>query len=260
MTKDATVKINNLEKIYRLVSRLCATDADSLLRIAESNILIRATIAAIAYEYKKGNHQTHGLFINNISERGMLALKSIKNINLEIILNNCKIITKVNILETKSSSIITSMPVEIIKIERRKESRTKLIESMRAYIQINEEVHDDKIMMPIFTHHNYLRGWLPIADVSSDGLCAYCPFVGFNEVFKRGQILSNVYLRMPMTPPIIINLEVRWLKKTIDHGLNYSSSESKIEHRIGCQFISPSRLLRESISDLSKSIQYSQGI
>jgi len=116
--------------------------------------------------------------------------------------------------------------------------------SMMASVRLSlwHPTTQDLCSPPVFHHFSDIAGLLQVGDISPGGLSCYTRFPSVIHALDRGVIDKNTELVLPMTLPMNMKLEVRWIKKTKELVDTTAQGANVYERyfKFGCQFIDPS--------------------
>ena len=153
--------------------------------------------------------------ISNISERGMEHLAVALKVQVEFVMMSTKVVFVSQLVQHEVGSITLSLPISLVSIERRKNARYACTDDLTAFLRFSvwRPNANDPLGPPFFPHGARTAAYIPIADVSSGGLCAVSRFPTLSVVLKRGLIDDRAQLILPMQSPLAVSVEIRWAKR-----------------------------------------------
>ncbi|MCX6124653.1 MAG: PilZ domain-containing protein [Proteobacteria bacterium] len=238
------IKVSNPERILRVLQRVAAGGLAVQVRaLKQSETAVKGRAVA------SGSLQlNHGFTIGGISERGRTHLSSLADggLQIEFVLLSTKIVFYARMLDLAGNGILVSIPDFLLSIERRTGARFPVSHNTRAYIKL-EDWHSeisDPAVLPFFEYQREFASLLHVGDVSVGGLSIVARFPAVCRVLQRSSVIERSQLLLPLSPPIDMMMEVRWVKRVRENVQDYSGHQRTCRaYRFGVQFLSPSEEL-----------------
>lgn len=232
-------KVSNPERIVRILQKLCHAGLPVMLR--------PPGIGAVAIRAKASDlysdQVVNGIRIGAISDKGMSMLAGHSKIQVEFVMMSTKVVFHTLLLRREPNAILCQIPLALVSIERRKNTRFPVTAEMMGFITLGiwKANEQDLLAPPAFEHHPELASSIALADISSNGLCGVFRFPSLQATVKSGQIDEDALLHLPMAEPFNIPLEVRWIKK-IKETMTSPDGSPRVtrSYRFGVEFRSPS--------------------
>ena len=246
LMEESQLKIANGERIGRILRRICQASLQVIIRTdATSSVAIKGRAVSLITE---GN--ARGVRISNNSEKGMAYLTDRLDAHVEFIMMSTKVIFTSRFLLREQSSIVLTIPEELISIERRKNARYFTTPDLSAFLGFSlfRPAEDDVTSAPFFLHYRDVGALVALSDLSLGGVCAVTRFPALNAVLRRGMIDDAATLHLPMQAPIPLAIEVRWFKKIREHIKTADGSSKSIRtYKCGLEFKGKNEAVEVSI-------------
>lgn len=201
--------------------------------------------------------------ISNISEKGIAHISATAKIQIEFVMMSTKVVFVSNIIAREQNSLLVTLPLSLVSIERRKNARYACTEDLMAFLDLSVwKPHlEDVTAPPFYAHHRETAGYLSISDVSFGGMCAVARFPSVNQTLRRGVMDDRARLILPMQAPIEVGIEVRWAKRIKEHMDGASEDQTVVRsYRFGIEFTSQSDQLRISIRQFIQQLSKANAI
>lgn len=201
---------------------------------ATSSVAIKGRAVSLILD---GN--ARGMRISNVSEKGMQHLAGLTDIHIEFIMMSTKVMFIARIILREQSSVVVTIPAELISIERRKNARYFTTPELSAFLTFSvfRPTVDDVTSPPFFMHYRDIGALVMLTDLSLGGVCATTRFPALNSVLRRGMIDDGATLHLPMQAPVPVAVEVRWFKKIREHMKSPDGvSRSLRTYKFGLEF------------------------
>lgn len=259
MSTENRLKISNPQRVLRILRRICQASLQVIVRAeGAAGVAVKGRAANVIIE---GDFQ--GMRISNISEKGVLHLGMRARIQVEFIMMSTKVVFITTLLSREQSSIVVSMPMSLLSIERRKNARYACTEDLMAYLDLSiwKPEYEDVTAPPFFSHQRDVAAYIGVADVSFGGLCAVTRFPAVNTVLRRGLIDDRARLVLPMQDPLVVGVEVRWFKRIREHvkGTEDDGSFQRY-YRFGVEFVTQSDAVRVAVRQFIQQVSQAGAI
>lgn len=226
-------KISNPLRISRIVAKMCQGHMQAIIRTKESSKLsIRAAFA----KYETGREPE--IVFDKISNYGLEKLNSGMQIKIEVIGMPSKVMF-VTTIKTKSSTAITcSLPLSLVSIERRQNSRFRAIPSAMAYLSFSvwSPEDNDFAAPPFFDVYRNISSWLPLVDISAGGICIQSHFPSFINQLETIDFDPEARLHLPMSTPMPIKAQIRWRRRIKNRIIDDFGERYQLDFRVGVEF------------------------
>jgi len=233
--EESQLKISNAERIARILRRICQASLQVMIRTdAASSVAIKGRAVNLIMD-----GTAKGMRISNVSEKGMAHLLGLTDIYVEFIMMSTKVMFTARILLREQSSVVVTIPDELVSIERRKNARYFTTPDLSAFLTFSlfRPANDDITAAPYFLHYRDVGALVSLSDLSLGGVCACTRFPSLNAVLRRGMIDDGATLHLPMQAPIPVALEVRWFKKIREHiKASDGTMRSQRTYKYGLEF------------------------
>ncbi len=255
---ESSLKIENQERIHRILSRICD---------AKLNLLIRSHLDPTIAVRGRANQLTTGpagkLSISGLSEMGLTHLAKAPIVRVEF----CGMSTQVSfdcriIDQDISGGIAVSLPASITNTERRRTARFHTTEQHSAFLSLSikpHEIQNDWMLPSFFRFAGDTSSWLRIVDVSEGGICAMSRFPGVLPTFIKGFSDPRAALIFPMSLPIETRMEMKWVKRIKEKNPNSDTGFAR-KALIGFEFKSPGEELVLKIRQFVREMNLSSAI
>ena len=199
-----------------------------------------------------------------ISDKGRALLEAGAVVQVEFILMATKVMFSSRISSNENGNVSVALPTALISVERRKNARYPCREQLAPFLNLSiwSSGSDEYVLPPIYLHQEVIKSYIKIADISADGLCAVSRFPAMGMLLKRGVVDEEAKLVLPMSEPIPVKIEVRWVKRIKEHvdlGLKPEASFLR-SFRFGISFINPTDQLRFSIRQFTHQLAQADAI
>jgi hypothetical protein len=255
---ESSLKIENQERIHRILSRICD---------AKLNLLIRSHLDPTTAVRGRASQLTTGslgkLTIFGLSEMGLTHLSKSPVVRVEF----CGMSTQVSfdcriIGHDPSGGISVSLPTSITNTERRRTARFHTTDLHSAFLSLSAkplEVQNDWMMPSFFKYSGEAASWLRIVDISEGGICAMSRFPGVLSTFTKGFTDPRASIIFPMSLPIETRMEMRWIKRIKEKNPNSDIGFAR-KALIGFEFRSQSEDLILKIRQFVREMNLSSAI
>lgn len=211
MEENNKIKITNPERVVRILRRICQGSLPVMIRVMDNvSIAVKGRAAAVVVE-----SGIKGMRISNVSDKGIFHLKVGSKVQVEFVMMATKVVFVSMISMREQSSLIVDLPLSLVSIERRKNARFPTTRDLSAFLELSIWMPngDDLTAPPTFPHYRDLGARMQIVDMSNGGICAVSRFPAVNDIARRGLIDDHSKIIVPMQKPIVIAMEIRWVKK-----------------------------------------------
>ena len=261
MANDAnTVKIRNPERILRILRKAAAGNLQIMMSPKDRQSL---TLKGKAYgvEYQASEHSVRGrgIFISGFSQRAYAELKHARQLKCEFMLMSSRLVFVTKILRLKDQHLVVEIPSEFENVERRKQSRTHLSGSTKAFINLVDFVNHSNAITPAFSQYSALRSMVPLADISIGGVCIYTYTPLLNSYLGMDFETDKAFLCLPMEVPIPVKIRIQWVRSEKELRPKEKKHHKQI-FKFGCQFIDLSEEAELKIKNLMSRIMQEDAI
>ena len=252
MSQDSNnIAVKNPSRILHIFNKICESKLPVLMReIQNQSLAVKGNAVTVQQVGEK-----HELTIENISNKGLQFLFDKEEIILEFIMLSLKIHCTCPVIQTSETQAVIGLPSALFSMEKRKNARYQTNKNNLSFISLSiwSSTHEDYVSPPFFTNYQKFSSYLPIDNISTEGVC----FVSrFPSVFKRidQQLIDKKSkLILPMTPPISVETNIKWVK-SVKNSVNKVNPDQKIiTYLAGCQF---TNLSQEATHNIKKYIQF----
>jgi hypothetical protein len=201
--------------------------------------------------------------ISNISEKGIAHIAGNARVQVEFVMMSTKVVFVSSVIAREQNSLLITLPMSLLSIERRKNARYACTEDLMAFLDLNiwKPRGEDVTAPPFYLHQKEVSGYLHIADVSFGGICAVARFPSVNQTLKRGLIDDKARLILPMQAPIDVGIEIRWAKRIKEHFATNSADNSFLRsYRFGLEFTGYNDHMRKSIRQFIQQLSQADAI
>ncbi len=233
-TAEATSKITNPERILRIVARMCDGQMQVLIRTKEN---LKVGIRANFTRFDGSKHPPQIVF-DKISEFGLQKLEKGIPVKVEVIGMPSKVMFVTTINEKLADSIRCNIPASLVTIERRQNSRYRVLPSSMAYLSFSlwQPQDDDPSAAPFFDAYRGLAAWIPIMDISAGGICVQSHFPSFMNALEAVELDPKARLHLPMSAPIPVQAAIRWRRRIKNRIHDEKRERIQLDFRLGIEF------------------------
>lgn len=244
------VKISGSDKVIRILDGLCVSNASVFLQTPEeSGVSVRgATNTILTY----GSVQAFR--VDRISEQGIIHVSGSSQLRVEFRGLSHHLAFPARVLSQDAESVVLVVPDVIYSLERRRNMRFETPEMLRPHLELSEWKPRDRYLADpsFFPMHKDLASRLSVVDISESGIKAMMRFPGPVHHLQVGQVDHSTSLILPMSKPMVMSMEVRWVKKVLEHVDSEGALRGKRSFYLGMQFIKPEE---EELDHIRKFIQ-----
>ncbi|NRA44005.1 MAG: hypothetical protein HRU09_03505 [Oligoflexales bacterium] len=234
-----TVKITNTQRIIRIFRKICQSKMQVLIReLQNPSIAVKGRALDLQTLYY-GDHKKIGIIICDVSSKGLRYLFDKESVQLEFVMLSSKIACNCKIIQIRDAEVIISLPKTLVSTEKRKNTRYKSNQEAPAFLRLSiwKSSKGDALAPPYFDHHRQLVDLLPVMDISFGGVCFHSQFPAMSQNLERGVIDPHALIMLPMSPPVPVELVVRWMKTVKEHvRITSKDSISRANFYVGCSF------------------------
>lgn len=178
------------------------------------------------------------LYLNNVSEKGLSRLVATEVVRVEVLGMPSRVVFQTRIVRVMGEGVALNFPEFLISTERRQNTRYQTSAKCMGYLAFsNWEVEDaDLSAPPVLGATKDLGQWCAIADISVGGICVMTRFPSIMSVVTPNDIDEKARLILPMMEPIVVPVQCRWQKRTIER-INFNGIEhAQKQFRLGIEF------------------------
>lgn len=234
-TAGKRIKISSEDKVLRILDGLCTAGASVFLQLpGEGGTSVRATASTILNVGK-----SRALRIDRISEQGMIHLQEAPKLRVEFRGLATHMAFPARVLSKETESLVIQVPSTIYSLERRENLRYGTTELLLPSLELHEWTPNPKHLSDpsFFDKHTKIASRLPIADVSESGVKVAVRFPGPLNQLEVGQVDHSAALHLPMSKPLPVSVEVRWMKRVHQNVHNDGAVRRQRLFFMGFQFV-----------------------
>jgi len=202
--------------------------------------------------------------ISNVSEKGVTYLTSGASAQVEFVMMSAKVVFTSTILEINQNSVYLVFPKTLVSVERRKNARYACNEKLKAYVKLGvwSAKDDDFTAPPFYSFQDNIANYLSVIDLSLGGICVATRFPAAFLQLKRGIIDERASLLLPMSVPVPIAAEFRWLRKIKENVfLGDDRKESfQLHFKFGLEFVSLSETSEIALKQFMRNLSQSEAV
>lgn len=205
-----------------------------IIRTRENSKLgIRANFASISRD------KDSKLVFDKISVFGMEKVPLSTAIKIEVLGMPTMVTFFAEVQSKDADRIVCALPGVLVSVERRQNSRFKVIPSSMAYMSFSlwQPKDDDLGAPPLFDAYRALAGWVPLLDISAGGVCLSSHFPSFINNLENVQLDPAAYLHLPMQIPLPIKAAIRWKRRIRNRLVDADAERYQLDFRIGVEFV-----------------------
>lgn len=230
-TLENTTKITNPERIARILSKMCEGRMQVIIRTKESSKLgIRANFLSLSKE---------GLLFDRISVFGLEKIPLGLPVKIEVLGMPTMVMFFVEARQKDSDKLVCSVPSMLVSVERRQNSRFKVIPSSMAYMSFSMWQPEDQDLgaPPFFEAYRTLASWIPMVDISAGGVCLSSHFPSFLSALESVSLDAEAKLHLPMQNPLPVQAAIRWKRRIRNRFADNDSERYQLDFRLGIEFV-----------------------
>jgi hypothetical protein len=227
-------KISNSQRIFRLISRMCQAEMNVIMKLSDDSPTgIRGALRSV-----KSIKGRRVIYVDKISERGLLKIEGSKTIKAEVLGMPSRVMFVSQILKRIKSGVFLSIPRQLISVERRQNTRYPTTWNHMAYFVPDDwkAQREDLASPPVLSDGNEICSWISLADLSLGGACLLTHFRSILNYLEAGQDKIEGKIIFPMIDPIQSSVIVRWQKKTVNRIVENGIERARLDYRFGIEF------------------------
>jgi len=253
------LKISNPQRVARILRRICQASLQVMVRTAgDTGVSVKGKAASVILDSARPSMR-----ISNISEKGIAHVAGNDRVQVEFVMMSTKVVFVSSVIAREQNSLLITLPISLVSIERRKNARYACTEDLMAFLDLSiwKPHTEDVTAPPFYLHQKEVSGYLNIADVSFGGICAVARFPSVNQTLKRGLIDDRAKLILPMQAPIDVGIEIRWAKRIKEHVASTAADNSFLRsYRFGLEFTGYTDQMRVSIRQFIQQLSQADAI
>ncbi|MEY4065880.1 MAG: hypothetical protein RIR26_2088 [Pseudomonadota bacterium] len=276
--KEKAIAFSRPEQVLEILREVNRRKIQVLIKYANDGKLVRGVVEDLITD--EGT-----LVVSGISTSGDALLAPYRLVRIEFILLSKKIVFVSEIRRRTAGKILLAIPDKLMAFERRANARFRVPISCAAFIEFCDRRVDldrfDAPFVPKFMREDdSARPRIRIDDVSLGGVACFTRYTAVADAFRVDEDGLDAILYLPSTAPMIVNVSVRWTKKTtssvvqgkyddfqliVASRLKLSSSSEEMQlkenfHRIGFQFTEVSHELDGALRNFIKLVQTAESV
>ncbi len=259
--QDNAIKISNPERIARVLDKICHASLPLMIRMNDAQ---KVAVKGRAAGVDQAGGALKKVRISSISEKGITFLTKGAPVQVEFIMMSTKVVFQSVVLEIDHHAVYVAFPQLLVSVERRKNARYACTDNLKAFLKFGawKAKDDEYTSPPYFPHQVNIASYTSVVDLSLGGLCVTSRFPAIFLELKRGIIDDRASLMLPMSAPIPVSTEIRWIRKIKE---NVFLGEDRVEafqlhFKIGLEFVTLSDAAGVALKQFMRTLSQSEAV